>query len=55
MRNLIAQVARFLQPAAAQDSHAAQLMLAADQAAGHDLRQAQELRAAASAYLRVVR
>jgi len=55
MRNLFAQLVRFFQPAVAEDSHAARLMQAADDAAGHDQHQAQELRAAASAYLRVVR
>jgi len=55
MRHLFTQLARFFQPAVAEDSHAARLMQAADNAAGHDQHQAQELRAAASAYLRVVR
>ena len=57
MLSLIAQVARFLRPAndASLSSHAAALMESADRRAGLDARQAQELRAAASMWLSVVR
>ncbi len=55
MSRLIAQVARLFRANAGQPSHAANLMEAADSSAGLDARHAQELRAAASAWLRVVR
>ncbi len=57
MFNLLAQVARFFSPAIdkAPASPAALLMESADVRAGHDAHDAQELRIAASAWLRVVR
>ncbi|MDM0046698.1 hypothetical protein QTH91_19565 [Variovorax dokdonensis] len=55
MSNLIAQLARLFTAKASEPSHAARLMQAADDSAGLDARHAQELRAAASAWLRVVR
>ena len=58
MFSLIAQVARFFfrsSNAIAPASHAATLMETADVRAGLDAHHAQELRAAASAYLSVVR
>jgi hypothetical protein len=57
MFSLIAQVARFLRPVdeANPSSHAAVLMESADRRAGLNAYQAQELRAAASAWLSVVR
>ena len=57
MFHLMALVARFLRPAdkAVDDSPAAILMQSADRRAGLDAHHAQELRAAASAWLSVVR
>lgn len=56
MFNLIAQVARFFRSTeAAQPSPAAVLMQDADMRAGLDAHHAEELRIAASAWLRVVR
>ena len=57
MFSLIAQVARFLRPAREMtpSSPAAVLMESAGSRAGLDAHQAQELRAAASAWLSVVR
>jgi hypothetical protein len=55
MFTLIAQVARFFRSSPAKSNHASTLMEAADSLAGLDARQAQELRAAAGAWLRVVR
>jgi len=57
MFSLIAQVARFLRPASEMNpaSPAAVLMESACNRAGLDAHQAQELRAAASAWLSVVR
>ena len=58
MFSLIAQVARFFRSFTAIDasaSHAAALMESADMRAGRGAHHAQELRAAASAYLSVVR
>lgn len=58
MSSLIAQVARFFRSFAAVKapaSHAAALMESADMRAGRGAHHAQELRAAASAYLSVVR
>jgi hypothetical protein len=52
---LFAQVAQFFRPSDAEPSHASALMEAADSMAGLDAHQAQELRAAASAWLSVVR
>ncbi len=52
---LLAQVANFFRSSASEPSHASTLMEAADSMAGFDARQAQELRAAASAWLSVVR
>jgi hypothetical protein len=54
--SLIAQVARFFRSSGAADSNlATTLMETADGRAGLDARQAQELRAAASAWLSVIR
>ncbi len=57
MFNLLAQVAQFFSSSAdkAPDSPAALLMESADVRAGHDAHDAQALRVAASAWLRVVR
>jgi hypothetical protein len=55
MSRFFAQFARLFRAEAAQPSHASNLMEAADNAAGQDARHAQELRAAASAWLSVVR
>lgn len=55
MLSLIAQVVDFLRSSDAEPSHASVLMEAADGMAGYDARHAQELRAAASAWLSVVR
>jgi hypothetical protein len=55
MYSLLAQLARFLPAAPAQNGVARRLMETAEARAGTDPRQAQELRIAASAYLRVVR
>ncbi|MFM9927477.1 hypothetical protein VLK31_31170 [Variovorax sp. H27-G14] len=57
MFSLIAQVARFFRSstASAPVSHAATLMESADMRAGRGAHDAQELRAAASAWLSVVR
>ena len=55
MLSLIAQVVNFFRSSAAEPSHASVLMEAADGMAGYDARHAQELRAAASAWLSVVR
>jgi hypothetical protein len=55
MYALFAQIARFLPAAPAQNGVARRLMESAEARAGTDPRQAQELRVAASAYLRVVR
>jgi hypothetical protein len=57
MFSLIAQVARFLRSSTvnAPASHAANLMESADMRAGRGAHDAQELRAAASAWLSVVR
>jgi hypothetical protein len=55
MYSLFALVARFFRESDAQQSHASTLMEAADSMAGLDARHAQELRAAASAWLSVVR
>ena len=55
MYALFAQLARFLPAAPAQNGVARRLMESAEARAGTDPRQAQELRIAASAYLRVVR
>ncbi|RQO41394.1 hypothetical protein DBV14_28405 [Variovorax sp. KBW07] len=57
MFSLIAQVARFFRstPVNAPASHAAALMESADVRAGRGAHHAQELRAAASAWLSVVR
>jgi hypothetical protein len=57
MSHLIAQLTRFFAPSPAMTlpSPAAALMESADFCAGFDARHAQELRIAASAWLRVVR
>lgn len=57
MFSLIAQVARFFRSSSANvpASHAAALMESADMRAGRGAHHAQELRAAASAWLSVVR
>jgi len=56
MLSLIAQVVNFFRRSSvAEPSHASVLMEAADGMAGYDARHAQELRAAASAWLSVVR
>ena len=57
MFSLFAQVARFFSTSAdaVTSSPASILMESADVRAGHDARQAQELRVAASAWLSVVR
>jgi hypothetical protein len=57
MFNLLAQLTRFFSSAAdtTPDSPASLLMESADVRAGHDAHDAQELRVAASAWLRVVR
>jgi hypothetical protein len=55
MLSLIAQVVNFFRSSDVEPSHAAALMEAADGMAGYDARRAQELRAAASAWLSVVR
>lgn len=57
MTNFLAQVAQFFSAPAEQSpaSPAALLMESADVRAGHDAHHAQELRVAASAWLRVVR
>ncbi len=57
MYTLFAQIARFFTPAtpAADDGIAQQLMESADLRAGHSKHEAQELRDAAFAYLRVIR
>ena len=55
MLSLIAQVVNFFRSSNVEPSHAAMLMEAADGMAGYDARHAQELRAAASAWLSVVR
>ncbi|MGJ7492565.1 hypothetical protein [Variovorax sp. ZT4R33] len=57
MFSLIAQIARFFRPSADQApaSPASLLMESADHRAGHDAHDAQDLRVAASAWLRVVR
>ena len=55
MYALFAQIARFLPAAPVQNGVARRLMESAEARAGTDPRQAQELRVAASAYLRVVR
>jgi hypothetical protein len=57
MFSLLAQVARFFRSSSANApaSHAAALMESADIRAGRGARHAQELRAAASAWLSVVR
>ena len=57
MFSLLAQVARFFRSSSANApaSHAAALMESADMRAGRGARHAQELRAAASAWLSVVR
>ncbi len=55
MYALLAQLARFLPAVPAPSGVARRLMESAEARAGTDPRQAQELRIAASAYLRVVR
>ncbi|WP_447771321.1 hypothetical protein [Variovorax boronicumulans] len=56
MLSLLAQVARFFRSSPTQTpSHAAALMESADSRAGRGAHHAQELRAAASAWLSVVR
>lgn len=57
MFSLVAQVARFFRfnPVEAPASPAAALMESAGHSAGNDVHRAQELRAAASAWLSVVR
>ena len=55
MYALFAPLARLLRPVPAPDGVARRLMESAEARAGTDPRQAQELRIAASAYLRVVR
>ena len=55
MYSLFALVARFFRESDVESNHASTLMEAADGMAGLDARQAQELRAAASAWLSVVR
>ena len=56
MDTLLAQVARFFRPSAPEEGNlATTLMEAADGFAGTDVHHAQELRAAASAWLSVIR
>ena len=55
MYSLFAQIARFVSPAPAPAGVARRLMESAEARAGHSPEQAQELRRAAYAYLRVVR
>jgi hypothetical protein len=55
MFSLFALVVRAFRSPAAESSHAATLLEAADSVAGHNAYEAQELRAAASAWLSVVR
>ncbi|HYP85134.1 hypothetical protein [Variovorax sp.] len=55
MSRLLAQLRSFFGPSEAGPSHASTLLEAADDSAGYDARHAQELRAAASAWLSVVR
>lgn len=55
MYALLAQIVRFLPTPPAQNGVAGRLMESAGARAGHNPQQAQELRVAACAYLRVVR